>query len=55
MILFTKNPKLKKKFFFYFFLGGGGGGGSWTDRPKPICQLSSSRMSTVQNYFEIHA
>ena len=36
----------------FFFLGGGG---RWTDRPKPICQFSSSRTTTVQNYFEIHA
>ena len=32
-----------------------GRGGIWTDRPKPICQFSSSRTTTVQNYFEIHA
>ena len=32
-----------------------GGGDRWTDRPKPICQSSSSRTTTVQNYFEIHA
>ena len=52
---FTKNPNLQKKIFFLVGGGGGGGGGRRTDRPKPICQFSSSRTTTVQNYFEIHA
>ena len=53
---FTKNQNLQLFFFFFFWGGGGvGGGDRWTDRPKPICQFSSSRTTTVQNYFEIHA
>ena len=42
-----KNPKLQLFFFW--------GGDRWTDRSIPICQFSSSRTTTLQNYFEIHA
>ena len=49
-LFYKESPNLR-----FFFLGGGGGGGRRTVRPKPICQFSSSRTTTVQNYFEIHA
>ena len=47
MILFTKNPKLKKKIFFLFFFWGGGGGGvagrtdpnQFANYPPQGCQL----------------
>ena len=53
--LFHKESKSRKKKKFH-------GGGGWTDEQAQTClkkcfkwHFSSSRTTTVQNYFEIHA